>query len=161
MKARHWFALQLSLLLLAGALFLVPAQSGHNPDPKASMRGNLEGTWRLVSYKYGQAQQFTNLPKDQQTRLKFITATHFIWVDLDPKTKQMLTAAGGRCSLADAVYKETIEFGLGKVAKDLRVKEQTFTVKVEGDTYHQSGTLVFGGAHPETMKLEEVWERVK
>jgi hypothetical protein len=50
--------------------------------------------------------------------------------------------------------KETPEFGLGADSVAMRGIEQTFMVKVEDDTLRQSGTLKFGGANPENMKLE-------
>ncbi len=160
MNSKRWFAANLSVLLLAGCLFVVHAQSSRKVDVPA-VRGKLEGTWRLASHKYGSATAFTAVPREPQTRLKYITSSHFIWVVYDPKTKELQDSAGGTIVVNGNVLKETPQFGLGEGAKDLRDKEQTFDIKVDGDTYRQSGTLVFGGQHPGSMKLEEIWERVK
>ncbi len=46
-----------------------------------------------------------------------------------------------------------LEYGLGEDFKLLGGNPQSFTVKLEGDKWHHSGTLSTG------LKLEEVWER--
>lgn len=156
MRSRHWFAAEVTLLLVAGSLFLVHAQTN-----KRAAHDRLIGAWRMVSFKYRDAAAFTDVPEAERTHLKYFTGSRFIWVDYDSKTKEMQSAAGGKYVLEGNVLKETPEFGLGTEAADMRDREQTFSVKIEGDTYRQSGTLVFGGKNPENMKLEEVWKRVK
>lgn len=42
------------------------------------MSSKLEGTWRLMAYRYGDAQAFTETEAEPWVQLKYITPTHFI-----------------------------------------------------------------------------------
>src|SRR5207302_1980808 len=55
---------------------------------------SLIGTWELVSEKWNDAKEFTAPPTDRKA-LKFITATHFIWVHVNPTTKEISNSMGG------------------------------------------------------------------
>ena len=91
-------ALILSVVLsLAFEAILVARQQ---PAPGG---GAHLGTWELVSMKYGDAKEFSDYPKDHR-RLKMITATHFTWVDYDPKTGKVNSMAGGPYSLKAVSY---------------------------------------------------------
>jgi hypothetical protein len=159
MNSKQWFAAHVSLLLIAGVV-VAHARQEQKASDKAAMHGPTDGAWRLVSYKYRDA-DLTEVPKDQRNHQKYITGGRFIWIDINPNTKEIQSAAGGKYVLDGKTMKETPEFGLGADSVAMRGIEQTFTVKLEGDTLRQSGTLKFGGANPENMKLEEVWERIK
>ena len=111
------------------------------------------GTWQLVSTKYGEAKDFSDYPKEHQ-RLKMITATHFIWVDYDTRTKKISSSAGGPYSFREGVYSETIEY-VGEGMETYLGKKQEFTIRIDGDKLFQSGQLSDG------LKIEEVWQRVK
>ena len=115
--------------------------------------GSHLGTWTPVSTKYGDAKDFSDFPKDRQ-RLKMITATHFLWVEYDTKTKKVLSSAGGPYSLRDGAYTETIEF-VGDGMEPYLAKKQVFTIKIDGDKLFQSGQLSDG------LKIEEIWQRAK
>ena len=112
------------------------------------------GTWRLVSTKYGDAKEFSDVSKDEP-HIKMITPTHFIWVIHDPKTKLVSASMGGSYRLEGASYTETVEFYLPEGMKTYLGKDQLFTIKIEGDRLFQSGKLSDG------QKIEEVWQRVK
>lgn len=83
-----------------------------------------------------------------------ITATHFTWVDYDPKTGKVNSMAGGPYSLKEGAYTETVEF-VGQGMESYLGKEQAFTIKIDGDKLTQSGQL------SDKMKIEEIWQRVK
>jgi hypothetical protein len=141
-------ALILSVVLsLAFEAILVARQQ---PAPGG---GAHLGTWELVSMKYGDAKEFSDYPKDHR-RLKMITATHFTWVDYDPKTGKVNSMAGGPYSLKEGAYTETVEF-VGQGMESYLGKEQAFTIKIDGDKLTQSGQL------SDKMKIEEIWQRVK
>ena len=112
------------------------------------------GTWQLVSAKYGDDKEFSDAPKDA-LHLKMLTATHFIWVAYDAKTKVVSSSMGGSYSLEGGNYTETVEFFLPEPMKAYLGKKQEFTIKIDGDKLTQSGKLSDG------MKIEEVWQRVK
>ena len=115
--------------------------------------GSHLGTWKAASAKYGDAKDFSDFPKDRP-RLKMITATHFLWVEYDTKTKKVLSSAGGPYSLQHDTYTETIEF-VGDGMEAYLGKKQVFTIKIDGDKLFQSGQLSDG------LKIEEIWQRVK
>ena len=68
--------------------------------------------------------------------------------------KKIRNSAGGRYTLKGENYVETIEFGFERMTNFFG-KEQKFTVKIDGDTLHQTGVLSNGN------KLDEIWVRVK
>ena len=115
--------------------------------------GSLLGTWELASYKYGNQTEFTDYP-EQRRRIKMVSGTHFIWVEFPIDTKEIEDGAGGSYTLEGNAYTESIDFAMPGMTSYLG-KKQVFSVRVEDDTYHQSGTLSDG------LKIEEVWHRVK
>jgi len=138
------------LSVVVGLVFTLVVFAQQQPAKGA---GSHLGTWELVSTKYGDAKDFSDYPKERR-RLKMITATHFMWVDYDSNTKKTSGSAGGRYSLQDSVYTETIEF-IGEGMEAYLGKKQAFTIKIDGEKLTQSGQLSDG------LKIEEVWRRVK
>jgi hypothetical protein len=106
-----------------------------------------------VAGKYGSAAEFQKVPTEE-TMIKLVTDTYFTWVRFDSSTKEVTSAAGGRCTIEGDRYTELIKYGLGPVM-NLKGARQTFTWKLEGDKWHHSGTLSNG------TRLEEIFERVK
>lgn len=140
-----------AITLVASVTLFAATLVAQQPAAKA---GNSHlGTWQLISFKYGDATDFTDSPKEQR-RVKLITATHFTWVQYDAGTRKVESTAGGPYALEGASYTETIEF-VGAGMETYLGKKQTFTIKVDGDKLHQSGQLSDG------LKIEEVWQRVK
>ena len=109
-------------------------------------KGQLDGTWELVS---GQP-----LPKGARD-IKIISGGHFIFVAYDTEKGKPLYTGGGTYTLNGSSYTEHVDFASDVIAKGLVGKEQTFTVKIDADTFTQSGTLSNG------KELLEVWKRVK
>ncbi len=123
------------------------------PSPSGTKTSPLVGTWELVSEKWGDAKEFTSPPADRKS-IKFITATHFIWVWVDPKTRKITNSMGGTYQHDGDSYTETVEFaaeGMGAYVG----KAQKFTAKLDGDKWIHSGVLSQG------QRLEEIWKRVK
>ncbi len=52
------------------------------------------GTWRLVSFKYGDTSDWTDAPPTQR-RIKLITPTHFTWVEYEVSSGKVQSSAGG------------------------------------------------------------------
>ena len=141
----------ISTLLIAFALLSLSAL--HAADKSAAPANSHLGTWRLLSTKYGEATEFTNYP-DASKRLKLITATHFTWLEVENANKMVRSSAGGTYTFNAGEYTETIEFA-GEGMEAFLGKPQKFTIKIDGDTLHQSGQLSNG------LKIEEKWTRVK
>src|SRR5262249_57023073 len=115
-------ALAVVLAGLATASLCAPGRT----DEQAT-KARILGTWRLVSYKYGDQGDLRPAPASLTT-LKHITPTHFEWVRYDPNTKKAQSAAGGRYTLAGSQYTETVEYGFGRAYEVIKDQEHSFTV---------------------------------
>lgn len=128
----------LPITLAAIALAGSQTSSGH-----AKMR-YLDGVLQLIS---GQP-----LPKGVRD-IKMLSRGHFIFAAYDTQNGRPLYAAGGTYILNGSSYTEHMDFASDVIAA-LVGKDQQFTVKVDGDTFTQTGTLSNG------KSLSEVWKRV-
>jgi len=122
-------------------VFLASSQT-NGSDAKKSQ---LDGTWELVS---GQ-----QLPKGARD-IKIISGGHFIFVAYDTEKGKPLYTGGGTYVLNGSSYSEHIDFASDEISTGLVGKDQPFTVKVDGDTFTQTGTLSNGKG------LSETWKRV-
>lgn len=122
-----------------GAVLFVWSQSGYG-QPKKSQ---LDGAWVLVG-----AQQ---LPKGARD-IKIISGGHFIFATYDTEKGELLGTGGGTYILNGSSYTEHVDFGKG-LSDGIVGKDQHFTVKVNGDTFVQAGTLSNG------KDLSETWKR--
>lgn len=104
----------------------------------------LDGAWELVS---GQP-----LPKGARD-IKIISGGHFIFAAYDTATGKPLYAAGGTYVLNGTAYVEHMDFASDPISA-LVGKDQSFTVKIDGDAFTQAGTLSNG------KDLSEVWKRL-
>ena len=139
------------ITLVAAAFVLAAAVVAQQETPKTS--ASHLGTWQLISFKYGDAKDFSDFPKEQR-RIKSITETHFTWVEYQVASGKAESMAGGPYTLKGNSYAETIEF-VGTGMETYLGKKQSFTIKVDGDKLRQSGQLSDG------LKIEEVWQRSK
>jgi hypothetical protein len=127
---------------IAFAAGFVAWSQANGSHPKKS---RLDGVWELVS---GQ-------PLPQGTRdIKMISGGRFIFVAYDAERGKPLYTGGGTYSLNGSSYTEHMDFASDEIATNLIGKEQRFSVKVDGDTFTQSGTLSNGKA------LSEIWKRM-
>ena len=108
-------------------------------------KSQLDGTWELVS---GQP-----LPEGARD-IKIISGGHFIFVAYDTEKGRPLYTGGGTYILNGSSYAEHIDFASDEISAGLVGKDQPFTVKVDGDTFTQTGTLSNGKG------LSETWKRV-
>lgn len=119
-------------------------------DP-AKTCGTLVGTWKLASAKYGGNE--SPLPVETTT-LKHVTPAQFMWASYgtDGNIKR---AAGGGYTLKGDSYQETPEYGISSDFEVVKGKAQTFTCRIDGNTWYHNGALSNG------LTIEEVWERVE
>ena len=113
-------------------------------DGRHAKKSPLDGAWELVS---GQ-----QLPKSARD-VKIISGGHFIFVAYYVETGKPLYTGGGTYILKGSSYIEHIDFASDEISAGLVGKDQPFTVKVDGDTFTQTGTLSNG------KSLSEVWKR--
>ena len=123
------------------AVFVVLSQTNGSHAKKSQ----LDGTWELVS---GQP-----LPKGARD-IKIISKGHFIFVAYDTDKGKPLYTGGGTYILNGTSYTEHMDFASDVISTGLIGKDQPFTVKVDGDTFVQTGTLSNG------KSLSETWKRV-
>ena len=123
------------------AMFLALSQTNGSHVKKSQ----LDGTWELVS---GQP-----LPKGARD-IKIISKGHFIFVAYDTDKGKPLYTGGGTYILNGTSYTEHMDFASDVISTGLIGKDQPFTVKVDGDTFVQTGTLSNG------KSLSETWKRV-
>lgn len=142
--------LLLATIIIAASVFFA---STAEEKQSGNLSSSLIGTWELASIKYGDATEFTDAPKEVRA-MKFVNGTHFIWVRLDAK-KKITLSLGGTYKVNGDKYAEKPEFSLGDGMEEYVDKEQSFTLKVDGDKWTHSGTLSDG------TKLSEIWRRVK
>lgn len=131
---------------------------------------NLQGAWKLISQKID--------GKDHPlagTRLRFITAGHFAWVQQDKKQLEELLAKN---DLHDSIAAYHDSFGAGtfKVDGDTYTETTEFfydpqnigtsiqwKFKLDGGLLHTSGHYVHykDGKKIEDLLLEEVWKKIE
>jgi len=120
-----------------------PALSQTNGS--GAKKSYLDGTWELVS---GQ-----QLPKGARD-IKIISGGHFIFVAYDTEKGKPLYTGGGTYILSGSSYTEHIDFASDEISAGLVGKDQQFIVKVDGDTFTQTGAL------SNAKGLSETWKRV-
>ena len=116
----------------------------------ANSHDGIVGTWKLESADYSGQPRATGT-----IQIKMISKSRFLWVQYDPAKNKTLGSGAGTYVLNGNSYTEHVELldvsGQGDpyVGKDL-----TFTVKIEGDTLTQTGTIG-------QMNLKETWKRME
>jgi hypothetical protein len=132
--------IMLVLAIALGAVLFAWSQTNGGQAKKSE----LDGTWDLVA---GQ-----QLPKGARD-IKIISAGHFIFAAYDTEKGELLYTGGGTYTLNGNSYTEHVDFG-EKISPGIVGKDQQFTVKLDGDTFVQTGTLSNG------KRLSETWKRI-
>jgi hypothetical protein len=122
-------------------------------DDKAK---SVEGAWRQVEQKNGDAQEYQKLPGDT-VMTDCIVGGRFIWTIV--QNGKVVGVAGGRYKAEKDKFTEIIEYVSGQGIPDSFVGSSfEFTVKVDGDTFTKVGTIQVNG---QDFKIDEKWERCK
>ena len=124
-------------------LAMVSAVLAAEPHP-------LVGSWKLTAVQVNG--QWQEIP-EEVTQLKHITDSHFMWVQFRTEEKQILSAGGGRVALDKDKFTETVDHGLGSVTS-LLGQNLTFTFKLDGDQFVQSGKLGGGTLVEKYVRLQ-------
>ena len=130
----------LVLAIALGAVFVALSQTNGGQAKKSQ----LDGTWELVN---GQ-----QLPKGARD-IKIISGGHFIFATYETGKGKLLGTGGGTYVLNGSSYTEHVDFG-ERISAGVVGKDQQFAVKIDGDTFMQTGTLSNG------KSLSETWTRV-
>jgi hypothetical protein len=135
-------------------------------------KNKIEGVWQIMSEKVD-GKEILISGKDW----KYITAKHWIWIYqdkgkclslLEKKTQRdsisayydEFGAGAGTYKLIGNTYTETIEYFVDPNYVGLSID---FTVKVEGDSLHQSGKfpMLEGSKKVREVMLDEVYKRIE
>ena len=145
------------LALITIALATLPARDGRSDDADAARKPNpIEGAWKHVEQKNGDAQEYQKLP-DGMEMINHVTGGRFVWTVF--KDGKLLSAAGGKYKSDKGKFTEIIEFIHGDGVPESFVGSSfEFTGEVDGDTWHKVGTIQVGG---QDYKIDEKWQRCK
>ena len=122
-------------------------------DDKAK---SVEGAWKQVEQKNGDAQEYQKLP-DDTVMIDCIVGGRFIWTIV--KDGKVVGVAGGRYKAEKDKFTEIIEYVSGQGVPESFVGSSfEFTVKIDGDTMTKVGTIQVNG---QDFKIDEKWERCK
>ncbi|GAB3024400.1 hypothetical protein [Spirosoma pulveris] len=121
-------------------LFVLPfisaclsCNSSQTPPP-------LVGTWELVSATSTEKDSTVSTFDPTHKMIKIINATHFAFlnhaVSKDDSSATRFSAGGGKYTLADSVYTESLEYFTDKAWENNKF---SFVIKIKGDTLIQKG----------------------
>ena len=111
---------------------------------------DLVGTWKLISYHYGDREKVDSL--GNYNAIELITPGHFTWVHYSSDNKTVFDSAGGTYVFDGENWTVNVEYG-GKGMIPYIVKT-TYKIKFKGDQMFLSGSLSDG------YKIEEVWKKL-
>ena len=163
---KHLYIL-LSGLLLLGITGFYGTLEEKEEKKEVLGKESLEGTWRLISYKYGEDGFFSEVPKFMEYR-KILTKKNYTWVSYGENGDDVIGSGGGTYTLKGGKYVEHIDF-FHPYHEGLIGTSTEFDSKMSGNTWSISGTIRSIKINPKTKKkeviketkLSEVWERVE
>jgi len=125
---------------------------------------SLKGTWVMTSEKHGNDP--VAKPKDGIIKRKYLTETHFSWVEYDVKG-HVIQLGGGSYTLHNNQYSEVIEYFYPK-GSGLLGASIPFKCELDGKKWTHKGVIQYREIDGETGEyaivnsepLEEVWEKV-
>ena len=112
----------------------------------------IMGTWKLISLKQG-AKEIIISPEDSIQRLKYITKSHFVWIQYLKNTRVIRNSAGGTYTFKGNDYIENHEF-VGFGSMDFLNKIYAFKVYIIDNKMYLSGLLSTG------IYIDEIWQRL-
>lgn len=138
------------LVYAAATLVAVAAFAWANLGGRGTSDGAIVGAWKLESANYNGQPRGTGT-----TQIKLISKNRFLWVDYDPAKNKAVASGTGSYVFTGSSYTEHVDLldandGQGNpyVGKDY-----TFSVKIEGNTLTQTGTMG-------QLNLQETWKRM-
>ena len=114
----------------------------------------LDGAWRLVAFKSGDAAELTAASKENE-HVKFVAGGRFIWTNV--KDGRITSACTGTCEVLADRYTECPESVSLASDKWLVGRKLSFQWKLEGEMWRHSG--VIAGPRGEE-KVCQVWQRI-
>src|SRR5215471_21569352 len=129
------------LAITLGAVFFAWSQTNGGQAKKSEL---VPGTWELSPV--------SNSPKVHKISRSFREGTSFLLLTIRRKGSCFIQSVA-HAFLNGSSYTEHVDFG-DRISAGIVGKDQQFTVKIDGDTFMQAGTLSNGKG------LSETWKRV-
>jgi hypothetical protein len=147
-------------------LILLPLLIGFTEPPKDSPADKLIGSWNLVQYKYGEAQEFSDVPEFIYY-VKNITPTHFSWCSYNPENGDIIGTGGGTYEIDSKAYTESTEFWYPS-GTNIPGTRTAFKYKMKGKTWTISGYVKQVEINPasgemapiDSTYISEVWVKL-
>ena len=155
-----------SILAITPIIFLCCCSETADKSETAAVE-SLEGSWRRISTKNQETGEWISIPPNIIYE-KYISPTHFCWVNYDMDRDSLLGTGGGTYIFdrESATYTEDIKFFL-PAGSQLLGQTIPFDVRFEDGKWHHTGFSKIFEFDPETgenvvtdsSKIEEIWER--
>jgi len=152
----------LILLMTLGGFKKIQVGDDH---PQINGPSELQGSWHLVSFKYGEDKEYSQVPEFVKY-VKHITKRHFSWASYN-EDGDVVGAGGGTYRIEDNQYFEVIDF-FHPPGTNLAGTSVTYDFTVDGNKWTISGYIKAVNLDPnsaewkqiDSTKLEEVWMRI-
>ena len=148
-------------------LFLFNCGSPQEESQQSTSIESLEGSWRRISVKNQETGEWEKIPSNVINE-KYISPTHFCWVNYDTERDSLLGTGGGTYVYdnSSSTYTENIRFFL-PAGSQLLGQSIPFEASFEDGKWHHTGFAKLFEFDPETgenvitdsAKIEEIWER--
>ncbi len=112
----------------------------------------LEGAWRLVEQKNGDAQDYQKQAEGTEM-IKYVTGGRFVWTIVTGG--KVVAVMGGKYKIDKDKYSETIDYVYGE-DESVIGKTFDFTWKMDGKTWLHVGMIKVNN---QDIKIDEKWER--
>jgi len=155
-----------SLLAIAPLIILCSCGQPAESIQEAAIPETLEGTWRRISVKNQQTGEWTP-QQGGHIYEKYISPTHFCWVNYSIASDSLLGTGGGTYVYdnTSGTYTEDIKFFL-PAGSQLLGQSIPFNVTFEDGQWHHTGFAKVFEFDPETGEnvvtdstlIEEIWE---
>jgi hypothetical protein len=132
----------------AGLALILLSAAGHTQDTQDATK--LIGSWKLVKAVYA-GKSFN---PNGQVEIKNVTDSQFMWFRHKEGSSTITDAGGGLYSVKGDTYSERLDYGLGNDFKIVKGHVMSLKWKLDGNTWHISGTLNNG------LVIEEDWQKL-
>ena len=107
--------------------------SGFVTEPEVEPQKEIQGSWTLVKYRYGNDQVLQNVP-EFMVYVKNITDTHFSWCSFSPEDGNVIGTGGGTYEFKNGKYVEKTEYWFPS-GTDIPGTQTAFDYKLKGNSW--------------------------
>lgn len=144
----------------------MPLLFGFSITVEKDAKNDLQGSWRLVQYKYGQDAEYNNVPEFIKY-VKNVTPSHFSWCSFNPEDGKVIGAGGGTYTVNNKNYIESTDFWYPS-GTTIPGTKTIFKYKVKGNMWTISGFIKEVELNPssgemapiDSIYISEVWQRI-